>query len=70
MGTIYLNSKANSLGQLAAFLEELPIPSVVIGDFQVPPTQWEGHNLLNVLKAEVMSSGQPTMIGGADNWIT
>lgn len=63
-----LNSRANStiLGELAAFLQELAIPWAVIGDFQVPPTQWEGHNLLNVPKAELLSSGQPTMISGAE----
>ena len=32
----------------------------------VPPAQWESHNLLNVLKAEVVNSGQPTMINGAE----
>ena len=63
-----LNSKANStiLGQLAAFIQELAVPWIVLGDFQVPPAQWEGHNLLNVLKAEVICSGQSTMINGAE----
>ena len=64
-----LNSQANStiLGQLAAFLQELATPWIVAGDFQVPPTQWEGHNLMNVLKAEVICTGQPpTMMSGAE----
>ena len=63
-----LNSQANAtvLGQLAAFLQELATPWIVAGDFQVPPLQWEGHNLLNVLKAEVVCAGQPTMISGAE----
>ena len=63
-----LNSYANStvLGQLAAFLTELAVPWVVIGDFQVPPEQWEGHNLLNVLKAEVVSCGQSTVTTGGE----
>ena len=58
-----LNSHANAtvLGQVAAFVQELAIPWMIIGDFQVPPLQWEGHNL-----AEVISSGQPTMINGAE----
>ena len=62
-----LNSTANAkvLGQMAAFVQELAIPWMLIGDFQVPPLQWEGHNLLNVLRAEVVSSGQPTMVNGA-----
>ena len=54
------------LGELAAFVQELAIPWLVVGDFQVPPTQWEGHHLLSVLKAEIVSSGQPTMISGAE----
>ena len=63
-----LNSHANStiLGELAAFLQELAIPWLVIGDFQVPPGQWDGRNLLNVLRAEVICSGQPTMVTGAE----
>ena len=63
-----LNSHANStiLGQLAAFLQELATPWIVAGDFQVPPLQWDGHNLLNVLKAEIVCAGQPTMISGAE----
>ena len=38
-----LNSRANStiLGELAAFLQELAIPWIVVGDFQVPPGQWK-----------------------------
>lgn len=62
-----LNSKANStiLGELAAFIQQLAIPWLVVGDFQVPPEQWTGHNLLNVLKAEVICSGQPTMVNVA-----
>ena len=54
------------LGQLAAFLTELAVPWVVLGDFQVPPEQWEGHNLLNVLKAEVVSCGQSTVTTGGE----
>ena len=63
-----LNSKANStvLGELAAFVQQLAIPWIVAGDFQVPPEQWMGHNLLNVLRAEVVCCGQPTMINGAE----
>ena len=63
-----LNSRANSviLGELAAFIQQLAIPWVAIGDYQVPPEQWDGHNLLNVLRAEVVSSGQPTMVNGAE----
>ena len=63
-----LNSPANStvLGALAAFLQELAVPWLVVGDFQVPPERWEGRNLLNVLKAELACSGQPTMINGAE----
>ena len=59
-----LNSLANStvLGELAAFLRELAVPWIIIGDFQVPPEQWEGHHLLNVLKAE----WQATLINGAE----
>lgn len=34
--------------------------------FQVPPEQWEGHHLPNVLKAEVVSTGQSTMINRAE----
>lgn len=39
-----LNSHANAtiLGALAAFLQELAIAWLVVGDFQVPPAQWEG----------------------------
>ena len=63
-----LNSPTNAavLGDLAAFLRELAIPWLVVGDFQVPPTQWQGHQLLNVLKAEVVCTGQPTLINGAE----
>ena len=59
-----LNSTANAavMGELAAFLGELAVPWVVVGDFQVPPAQWHGHQLLNVLKAEVVRTGQPTLI--------
>lgn len=46
--------------------QELAVAWVVIGDFQVPPEQWEGHQLLNALKAELVQSGQPTMINGAE----
>lgn len=63
-----LNSMANAkvLGEIAAFVQELAIPWLLVGGFQAPPTQWEGHNLLNVLRAEIVSSGQPTMINGAE----
>lgn len=63
-----LNSNANAtvLGALAAFLGELAVPWLVVGDFQVPPEQWHGHQLLNVLKAKVVHTGQPTMITGAE----
>ena len=63
-----LNSQANAtiLGELAAFLRELAVPWIVIGDFQVPPEQWQGHHLLNVLKADVVSTGQPTLITGSE----
>lgn len=63
-----LNSVTNAiiLGELAAFLGELAVPWMLVGDFQVPPEQWAGHQLLNVLKAEVVKSGQPTMINGAE----
>ena len=63
-----LNSHANStvLGQLAAFLTELAVPWIVIGDFQAPPEQWEGHNMLNVLKAEVVCCGQATVTTGGE----
>ena len=54
------------LGELAAFLGELAVPWLVIGDFQVPPEQWQGHQLLNVLKAEVIHTGQPTLITGGE----
>lgn len=54
------------LGALAAFLQELAIPWLVIGDFQGPPSQWEGHHLLSVLKAELVCSGQPTLVNGAE----
>ena len=59
-------ANAKVLGQVAAFVQELAIPWLIIGDFQVPPLQWEGHNLLSVLRAEVVSGGQPTMINGAE----
>ena len=63
-----LNSATNAkiLGELAAFLGELAVPWLVIGDFQVPPEQWQGHQLLNVLKAEVIHTGQPTLITGGE----
>ena len=63
-----LNSHANAtiLGELAAFLRELAVPWIVIGDFQVPPEQWQRHHLLNVLKAEVVSPGQATLITGSE----
>ena len=63
-----LNSVTNAiiLGELAAFLGELAVPWMLVGDFQVPPEQWAGHQLLNVLKAEVVKGGQPTMINGAE----
>ena len=63
-----LNSSANStiLGELAAFVKQLAIPWIAVGDYQVPPEQWDGHNLLNVLKADLVCSGQPTMVTGAE----
>ena len=63
-----LNSTTNAavLGELAAFLGELAVPWLVVGDFQVPPAQWHGHQLLNVLKAEVVSGGEPTLLNGAE----
>lgn len=55
-----INSKANAivLGALAAFLGELAVPWIVVGDFQVPPAQWQGHHLVQ--------TGQPTLITGAE----
>lgn len=49
-----LNSRANStiLGELAAFLQELAIAWIVVGDFQVPPEQ--------------ICCGQPTLVNGAE----
>lgn len=63
-----INSTANAkiVGELAAFLQELAIPWLVVGGFQVRPEQWDGHRLLNVLKAELVCSGQPTMVHGAE----
>ena len=59
-------ANATVLGALAAFLGELAVPWLVIGDFQVPPEQWHGHQLLNVLKAEVVHTGHPTLITGGE----
>lgn len=63
-----LTSRANStiLGALAAFLRELAVPWIVVGDFQAPPEQREGHQLLNVLNAEVVWSGHATTLHGAE----
>ena len=57
-----INSPANAQ---AAFFQELATPWSVIGDFQVPPEQRDGHHLLNVRKAEIVCSGQPATIHGA-----
>ena len=38
----------------------------MIGDFQVPPEQWEGHHLLNVLKAEVVCTAKATVTTGGE----
>lgn len=61
-GRSEFDGQQQSFGEFA--LQYVAIPWLVVGDLNVPPTQWQDHHLLSILRADLVSSVQPTMVNG------